>query len=91
MKTISLTQARNQLLKLAEEIDRNPGLIVKVVKRGNEIMTLMSSELHESLVETLEVLAEEDTAVKLRLALKEIQKGKGIPWKKAKRSLGVKG
>ena len=91
MKTISLTQARNQLLQLAEEIKKNPGLIVKVVKRGDGVLTLMSSELHDSLVETLEVLAEEDTSVMLRLALKEIEQGKGISWKKAKRRLGLKG
>jgi PHD/YefM family antitoxin component YafN of YafNO toxin-antitoxin module len=90
MKTISLTQARNQLLQLAEEIDRNPALIVKVVKRGSGIMTLMSTELHESLVETLEVLSEENTAAKLRLALKEIQEGRGIPWKEARKRLRVK-
>ena len=91
MKTVSLTEARNRLLQLAEEIKKNPALIVKVVKHGSGVLTLMSSDLHDSLVETLEVLAEEDTSAKLRRALQEIQQGKGIPWKKAKRRLGIKG
>src|SRR5262245_64034495 len=90
MKIVSLTEARNQLLQLAEEIKKDPALIVKVVKRGTGVLTLMSADLHDSLVETLEVLAEEDTAAKLRRALKEIEQGKGIPWKKAKRRLGLK-
>jgi PHD/YefM family antitoxin component YafN of YafNO toxin-antitoxin module len=87
MKTVSLTEARNRLLQLAEEIKKDPALIVKVVNRGSAVLTLMSSELHDSLVETLEVLAEEDTSAKLRRALQEIHQRKGIPWKRAKRRL----
>lgn len=91
MKTITLTEARNQLLKLAEEMEKNPDALVEVVKRGRHIMTLMSAELYQSLVETLDVLADEATSRKLRRALKELEQGKGIPWNVAKKRLGIDG
>ena len=91
MKTITLAEARNQLLKLADEMEKNPDAVVEVVKRGRHIMTLMSAELYESLVETLDVLADDAAARKLRRALREIEQGKGIPWKTAKKRLGIEG
>jgi prevent-host-death family protein len=89
MKTITLTEARNQLLKLANDIEKNPGTVVEVVKRGRPVLTLMSSELYESIVETLEVLRDPPTTTKLRQALREIEQGKGIPWETAKERLGL--
>jgi len=41
MKTMTLTEARNQLLKVAEEMERRPDQVVEVVKRGNKVMTLI--------------------------------------------------
>jgi prevent-host-death family protein len=89
MKSMTLTEARNNLLAVAETIERQPGTVVGVLKRGKPVMTLMSADLYESLVETLEILSEETASAKLRSALKEIAGGKGIPWDKAKRRLGI--
>ena len=58
-------------------------------RRVLALQTLLSSELYESLVETLEILAEKRTARDLRKALREIKRGKGIPWNEAKRRLGL--
>jgi len=87
MKTMTVTQARNQLLRVAEEMERSPDEIVEVVKRGKKVMTLMSAEVYDALVETLEIVADEPTLFKLRRALQEIEKGKGISWSEAKRRL----
>lgn len=89
MKTLSLTDTRNRLLKLADELKREPGTVVEVMKRGKPVMTLISSDLYEALLETLEILGEESTVARLRRALKEIERGKGIPWAAAKRRLGL--
>lgn len=91
MRTITLTEARNQLLKLADEMEKNPDALVQVVKRGRPVMTLMSAELYESLVETLDVLGDDAASTKLRRALREIEEGKGIPWKTARKRLGIEG
>ncbi len=89
MKDITLTEARNGLLRLAEEVRREPSHVVGVVKRGRKVMTLMSAELYEALVETLDVLGEEEALPRLRKALKEIEDGRGIPWKTARKRLGL--
>ena len=86
-----MTDAHAQLLKLADEMQRKPSTVVQVVKRGRRVMTLISAELYESLVETLEVLGDEPTATRLRKALREAEKGRVTPWKAARRKLGIEG
>ncbi len=89
MKTMTLTEARNQLLKVAEEMERRPDHVVEVVKRGKKVMTLLSAEVYEALVETLEIVADEHAFAKLRRAMKEIEAGKGRPWSDAREELGL--
>ena len=89
MKTMTLAQARNELLKVAEEMERRPDQVVEVVKRGKKVMTLLSAEVYESIVETLEVMADEKTFAKLRRAVREIEAGKGVSWSDARKELGL--
>ena len=89
MKTMTLTEARNQLLKVAEEMERRPDQVVEVVKRGKKVMTLMSAEVYEAIVETLEVVADEAAFAKLRRAVREIKAGKGMSWSDARKGLGL--
>jgi PHD/YefM family antitoxin component YafN of YafNO toxin-antitoxin module len=91
MKNMNLTKARNSLFELAKKMERDPALIVQVVKRGRHVMTMMPAELYESMLETLEMLSDEEAVPRLRRALQEIEKGKGVPWEVAKRRLGRKG
>ena len=91
MKNLTLTDARNQFLKIADELQEKPDTVFEVLKRGKPVMTMLSSELYESLVETLEILGDDATSEKLRKALTEVHKGRGIPWKKAKKKLGIQG
>jgi PHD/YefM family antitoxin component YafN of YafNO toxin-antitoxin module len=91
MKSMTLTEARNNLLTVAEAIEQQPGTVFGVLKRGKPLMTLMSTELYEALLETLEILSDEAVSAKLRRALKELEAGKGIPWVKAKKRLGIGG
>ncbi len=89
MKTMTLTEARNQLLKVAEEMERRPDQVIEVVKRGKKVMTLLSAEVYEAIVETLEVIGDEAAFAKLRRALREIEAGKGMSWSDAKEKLGL--
>ena len=89
MKNVTLTQARNTLLKLAGELEDHPRTVVEVRKRGKPVMALLSAEMYEALAETLELLGDESLAGRLQQALKEIEGGKGIPWQRAKKRLGV--
>ena len=89
MKTMTLTEARNQLLKVAEEMERRPDQVVEVVKRGKKVMTLLSAEVYEAIVETLEVVADEAAFAKLRRAVRETEAGKGMSWSDARKGLGL--
>jgi prevent-host-death family protein len=89
MKTMTLTEARNQLLKVAEEMERRPDQVVEVVKRGKKVMTLLSAEVYDAIVETLEVIGDEAAFAKLRRALREIEAGKGMSWRDAREELGL--
>ncbi len=89
MKTMTLTEARNQLLKVAEELERSPEEVVEVTKRGKRVMTLLSADVYAAIVETLEVVEDEKAFAKLRQAMSEIEKGRGIPWSTARRKLGL--
>ncbi len=42
---------------------------------------------HEALMETLEILSDKKLMVLLRQSLKEVRRGKLIPWERAKQKL----
>jgi prevent-host-death family protein len=87
-KTLTITEARSQLLELAEQLNRPPATeTVTVTKRGKPVLAVLSHEFYESLVETLEVLADATLVQALRRSLKEVQTGKTIPWEKVKQDL----
>ena len=52
-------------------------------------MILLSTEVYESLVETLEIVADEVDYAKLRRAIKEIDADTGKSWTAAREELGL--
>jgi prevent-host-death family protein len=54
MEKIPITEARNKFMKLPEEAAKHK--ILAVTRRNKEVMVVMSWELYEGLLETLEVL-----------------------------------
>jgi antitoxin YefM len=89
-KTLTITEARSQLLELAERLNRPPATeAVTVTKRGKPVLAVLPHEFYESLVETLEILGDEALMQSLRQSLKDARGGKTIPWEKAKRDLGL--
>ncbi len=49
----------------------------------------MTWEDYHSILETLEILSDNDAVEQLRRSLKEIKAGKRIPWQDAKARLGA--
>jgi PHD/YefM family antitoxin component YafN of YafNO toxin-antitoxin module len=89
MKTLSLTDTRNRLLEIAEKIEEAPSTVVGVSKRGRPLLTILSTEAYESLLETMEILADDDLMHRLRKAAKEAKEGKTIPLSVMKKRLGL--
>jgi antitoxin YefM len=87
-KTLTITEARSQLLDLAEQLNRPPATeAVTVTKRGKPVLVVLPHEFYESLVETLEILGDEALMQALRRSLKEARGGKTLPWEKVKQDL----
>ena len=89
-KTMSITQARSELLGLADALNRSSARdAVAVTKRGRPVLALLPWDLYESLVETLEILGDEDLMKAFRRSVKEARAGRTVPWEKAKRDLDL--
>jgi len=63
--------------------------IVRAYRRGRPVLALLPWELYESLVETLEVLGDQDLMKALRRSLTEARAGRTIPWEKVKGELDL--
>src|SRR5688572_13156471 len=76
MAEMALMSVREKLTGLNRELQRSPGTVVKITHRGRPSMALMSSELYDTLVETLEVISDPAAADALRKSLRDIAKGR---------------
>lgn len=87
-RTMPIIEARNKLTSLPEELEREPEIgAVAVTRRGKPVLALMSWEMYESLLETMEILGDEKLMKAFRQGVKEELEGKGIPWEDVKRKL----
>jgi antitoxin YefM len=88
MKDIPITEARHELTSLPERLVEEPGAVA-VTRRGKPVLAILPWDLYESILETLEILGDKEQMAALRKGIEEITKGKGIPWEKARRPLGL--
>lgn len=76
MTEMALMTARAKLTGLNRELKKNPRTVVRITHRGKASMTLMSSELYDTLVETLEVMSDPNAVEALRKSLADIEAGR---------------
>ena len=87
MQKLSITEARNKFMKLADETADNQ--IIAVTRRNKEVMALMSWELYEGLLETLEVLADPDLMKDIRKGMAQIKSGRTHSIEESRKRLGL--
>lgn len=83
---LPIIKARDRLTSLPEELAEEPGAIA-VTRRGEPVLAILPWDLYESLMETLEILGDEELMAALRQSIKEASKGKAIPWERARQEL----
>jgi prevent-host-death family protein len=83
---LPIIKARDRLTSLPEEFAEEPGAIA-VTRRGEPVLAILPWNLYESIMETLEILGDEDLMAALRQSIKEASEGKTIPWDRAKKEL----
>jgi PHD/YefM family antitoxin component YafN of YafNO toxin-antitoxin module len=59
-----------------------------ITRHGKPEAIMLSEEDYESLLETLDILSDQELMKDIKKAEEDLRKGKGIPWKKVKRKLG---
>jgi PHD/YefM family antitoxin component YafN of YafNO toxin-antitoxin module len=76
MTEIALMTARAKLTGLSRELTRNPRTVVRITHRGKSSMALMSAELYDTLVDTLDVMSDPASVEALRRSLADIESGR---------------
>jgi prevent-host-death family protein len=87
MQKLTITEARNKLMKLPEEAPTNE--IIAITRRNKEIMALMSWELYEGLLETMEILGDPELMKDLKKGIEQVQSGETHTPKQARKRLGL--
>ena len=85
--TLTISKARNRLLRLPKELAR-PGepKALTVTQHGKPVLAILPWEFYDSLLETLEVLGDAEFMASLRKGIRDLKDGKGIPLEKLKES-----
>jgi prevent-host-death family protein len=85
---LTMVAARRELTKLPERLNERP-VTVAVTRRGRPVLAIMSWEDYEAVVETLEILGDEQAMDLLRRSLAEVKEGRAIGWEEAKATMGA--
>ena len=84
-KYLTITEARKNFLNLPDELTDEP---IIITKHGKPVMVTISYEQMESLLETLEILADKEFSSQLSASIKQNKAGERVSWEEAKEKLG---
>ena len=84
--TITLKELRPDLPKVVEEIDKKWERYI-VTKHGKPAIVMLSVEDYESLMETLDILADPNAVKGLMKGEEDLRKGRTHTWKEIKTRL----
>ena len=87
INTVSLKALRPELPKVIARIDGKLDRYV-VTRRGKPVVVMLSVEDYESLMETLDILADKEAMAGLRKGEEDVRKGRTRSWADIKTSLG---
>jgi len=87
---LAMAEARKQLPKLADALEKHPEIgAIKITRRGKPVLAVLSWDLYESVIETMEIMSDPELMAAFRQGVKEMQEGKAIPLEQFKRELGL--
>ena len=87
MQKLTITEARNRFMKLPDDTAGNQ--ILAVTRRNKEVMAVMSWELYEGLLETIEILADAKLMSDIKKGIKNIESGKTYTIEESRKRLGL--
>ena len=86
VEDVGISNARSRLTRLPEEVSRRNS-VMRITSNRQPVLALLSWELFDAMVETLELLADTELMAMRAKSEGEIQKGKAISWEDAKAEL----
>ena len=87
MEKIPITEARNRFMKLPDQAAKDQ--IFAITRRNKEVMAVMSWELYEGLLETLEVLSDPELMNNLKKGIEDVKAGRTHSLSEAYERLGL--
>lgn len=88
-KSMGMIDARKRLTSLPEEFAQAPELgAVAVTRRGKPVLAVLSWDLYESLLETMEVMSDPELMKALRRGVQDIAAGRLSTSDEVRRNLG---
>ena len=87
MEKMPITEARNKFMKLPDRAAKDQ--ILAVTRRNKEVMAVMSWELYEGLLETIEVLSDPELMNELKKGLDDVKTSRTHSLSEARERLGI--
>jgi len=87
-RSATISEVRSTLTKLPDTLRKDAGTI-EITQRGTPVMALLSWSVYESIIETLEVLADENVLKALRKSVRELKRGRTYSTEEVERRLGL--
>ncbi|MAN23502.1 MAG: prevent-host-death family protein [Gemmatimonadetes bacterium] len=80
-KRYSIAGVRKELSQLPSKFVESSDLsVVQVTRRGEPVLAILDWQRYTAIVETLEILSDEETTKKLKEAVKELDAGTNPEW-----------
>jgi len=87
MKKLPITEARSKFMKLPDQAAKHK--ILAITRRNKEVMAVMSWELYEGLLETLEIMSDPKLMNNLKMGLDDVKAGRTYSLSEAYERLGL--
>jgi antitoxin YefM len=87
-KVVPFTEARTHLTELLDHVESVHEHVV-ITRNGRPAAIVMSQAEYDSLIETLEILGDEQLVADLAASDEDVVAGRVVPWEEVKRELGL--
>lgn len=90
MQSLPIIEAKERLISLPEELEQDKELgAIAITRQGKPVLAVMTWELYESLIETLEIMSDPEAMAAFHQGVKEMKEGKIIPLEQIKAEFGL--
>lgn len=84
--SMPISKARDALTLLPDRLSKESGALT-ITRRGQPVLAILPWELYDALLETLEVMSDQDLMRDLRASMRELESGETIPWEQVREEL----